>query len=113
MILLSVFLCLIFLQMIPIPAEIMKIISPKTYELRNVLSLHDSQFLVQNSKFPISFVPFATRIEFFKWLILIGLFPLSDPLEIFGREVSNNPSAPDCYSPHGYIRITLWNARIL
>jgi hypothetical protein len=71
-ILLSVFLCLIFLQMIPIPAEIMKIISPKTHELRKVLSPHDLQFSIQNSNFPISFVPFATRIEFFKWLILIG-----------------------------------------
>jgi O-antigen ligase len=73
-ILLSFFLCLILFQLIPIPLGIMKIISPKAYELRHALSISDSQFSIQNAKFPISFVPFATKVEFFKWLTLIGLF---------------------------------------
>jgi O-antigen ligase len=72
--LLSLFLALVFFQMIPIPPGIMKIISPKTYELRHILSIPDLQSSIQNSKFPISFVPFATQIEFFKWLTLIGFF---------------------------------------
>jgi hypothetical protein len=48
----------------------MKVISPKTYELR-------LQLLVTNEPFqmiPLSFVPFATKIEFFKWVCLTGLF---------------------------------------
>ena len=73
---LSLFLVLILFQMIPIPPGIMKIISPKTYELRHILSIPDSQFSIQNSKFQISFVPFITKIEFFKWLTLSGLFLL-------------------------------------
>jgi O-antigen ligase len=71
---LSLFLVLILFQMIPIPPGIMKIISPKTYELRHLLSISDSQRSIQHVNFPISFVPFATRIEFFKWLTLSGLF---------------------------------------
>ena len=71
---LSFFLVLILFQMIPIPPGIMKIISPKTYELRHLLSISDSQPSIQQVHFPISFVPFASRIEFFKWLTLSGLF---------------------------------------
>jgi O-antigen ligase len=73
-ILFSLFLIFILFQLIPIPLGIMKIISPKTYELRHILSIPDSQFSIQNAKFPISFVPFATKVEFFRWLTLIGLF---------------------------------------
>ena len=73
-ILLSLFLLLILFQLIPLPSGFLKILSPKTLELRNSLSIFDSQLLTLNSKFQISFFPFATQIEFFKWLILSGLF---------------------------------------
>ena len=73
-ILLSLFLFLILFQLLPLPSGLIKILSPKTYELRNSLSTFNSQLLTLNSKFPLSFFPFATQIEFFKWLTLIGLF---------------------------------------
>ena len=69
MVLLFLFLLLILFQMLPFPSEILKTISPKTYELRYALSFEPSA-----SRFPLSFVPFLTQIEFFKWLTLIGLF---------------------------------------
>jgi O-antigen ligase len=68
-ILLSLFLLLILFQLLPLPSGILKIISPKTYALRSALSLEPSA-----STFPLSFFPFLTQIEFFKWLTLIGLF---------------------------------------
>jgi len=68
--LLSLFLALIVFQMIPIPSEMMQIISPKTYELRHQLSIMNDPL----QKTPLSFVPFVTKIEFFKWLTLSGLF---------------------------------------
>ncbi len=71
---LSLFLALILFQMSPIPSGMLKIISPKTYELRQVLSIHDSQSFIQNSKVSISFMPLATKIEFYKWLMLSGFF---------------------------------------
>jgi len=73
-ILLCVFLLFILFQMLPLPSGILKILSPKTFELRNSLSAFDSQLLTLNSKFSISLVPFVTKIEFFKWFTLIGLF---------------------------------------
>ena len=76
MVLLCVFLLLILFQMVPLPSGILKTLSPKTYELRNSLSAFDSQVLTLNSKYQISFVPFFTKIEFFKWVSLIGLFIL-------------------------------------
>jgi len=84
--LLALFLLLVLFQMIPLPSGIIKIISPKTYELRSILSplsFELSAFSLQLSplspqpaalSFPISFVPFATRIEFLKWFTLSGLF---------------------------------------
>jgi O-antigen ligase len=77
--LLSLFLAFILFQMIPLPAGMVKIISPKTYELRTDLILNDlmpNNLITQlsNRQFPISFFPFATKIEFFKWFALIGLF---------------------------------------
>jgi O-antigen ligase len=69
-----IFLLLILFQLLPLPSGILKIISLKTYELRNSLSTFNSQLLTLNSKFQISFFPFLTQIEFFKWLTLIGLF---------------------------------------
>ena len=68
-ILLSLFLLLILFQMISLPSGILKIISPKTFALRSALSLEPSAL-----SFPLSFFPFLTQIEFFKWLTLIGLF---------------------------------------
>jgi O-antigen ligase len=73
-VLLSIFLLLILFQLLPLPSGVLKIISPKTYELQNSLSTFNSQLLTLNSKFQISFFPFLTQIEFFKWLTLIGLF---------------------------------------
>ena len=66
---LSLFLLLILLQMLPLPPGIVKVISPKTFFLRNTLSFEPSAL-----SFRLSFVPFATKIEFLKWLTLSGLF---------------------------------------
>jgi O-antigen ligase len=72
------FLALIIFQMIPLPAELVKIISPQTYELRTTLVFNDpmtnAPSSIAHSLFPLSFFPFATKIEFFKWFTLIGLF---------------------------------------
>ena len=69
MVLLSIFLLLVLFQLLPLPPGLLKILSPKTYALRSALSLEPSA-----STFPLSFFPFLTQIEFFKWLTLIGLF---------------------------------------
>jgi O-antigen ligase len=66
---LSLFLLLILFQMLPLPSGFLKIISPKTYTLRSALSFEPSAL-----SFPLSFVPFVTQIQFFKWLTLVGLF---------------------------------------
>ncbi len=66
---LSLFLLLILLQMFPLPQEILKVISPNTYAFRQALSFESSTL-----SFQLSFVPFATKIEFFKWLTLSGIF---------------------------------------
>jgi len=66
---LSLFLLLILLQMLPLPPGIVKVLSPKTFFLRNTLSFEPSAL-----SFRLSFVPFATKIEFLKWLTLSGLF---------------------------------------
>ncbi len=68
-ILLSIFLFLILFQMVPLPTSIIKLISPKTYEIRSTLSLEPL-----TSNLTLSFVPFLTQIEFLKWLTLSGLF---------------------------------------
>ena len=73
-VLLSLFLLLVLFQMLPLPSGLLKILSPKTFELRNSLSAFDSQLITLNSKFQISLVPFVTQIEFFKWLTLSGFF---------------------------------------
>ena len=69
LVLLVLFLLLILFQIIALPSGILKVISPKTFALRSGLSLEPSA-----SRFPLSFVPFLTQIEFFKWLALAGLF---------------------------------------
>jgi O-antigen ligase len=70
----SFFLALILFQMIPFPTGIVKILSPKTYEIRQSLANAIPQSAVGNPQFPISFVPFITKIEFYKWLTLIAFF---------------------------------------
>ena len=83
LVLLSLFLLFILFQIMSLPAGFIKIISPKTFELRNFLSVSDPQSAIpaldprglgRNPHFPISFFPFLTQIEFFKWLTLIGFF---------------------------------------
>ena len=71
---LFLFVAFVFLQMIPIPAGVLKILSPKTYELRHVFANVIPQSAIRNAQFPISFMPLATKIEFFKWLALGGFF---------------------------------------
>ncbi len=74
MIFLSLFLILVLFQMIPLSAGITKVLSPKTYELRHALANAIPQSAISNPQFPISFVPFITKIEFYKWLTLIAFF---------------------------------------
>lgn len=73
-VLLSLFLILILFQMVPIPSWGLKIISPKAYELRNALAIPTPQSEIHIPHSTISFMPFATKIEFFKWLTLGALF---------------------------------------
>ncbi|MGQ9646964.1 MAG: O-antigen ligase family protein [Thermodesulfobacteriota bacterium] len=68
------FLMLVIFQMIPFPSGVVKILSPRTYELRHALAVALPQSDIRNSQFAISFVPFLTKIEFYKWLALVGLF---------------------------------------
>jgi hypothetical protein len=68
------FLILIIFQMIPLPAGVAKVLSPKTYEIRQSLANAIPQSPIRNPQFPISFVPFMTKIEFYKWLTLISFF---------------------------------------
>jgi O-antigen ligase len=75
------FLILVIFQLIPFPSEIVKILSPKTYELRHGLATDIAQSLpgrqageIRIPHSAISFVPFLTRIEFYKWLTLIAFF---------------------------------------
>ena len=82
-ILMGLFLLLILFQMLPLPAGLLKILSLKTYVLRLDLSPLGFEPSASSSvrslepsplSFPLSFVPFATQIEFFKWFALIALF---------------------------------------
>jgi len=74
MVLLSLFLFLILFQLLPLPSGVLKVVSPKTWALRHQLLITNSSFELSALSFPLSFFPFATQIEFFKWLTLIGLF---------------------------------------
>jgi O-antigen ligase len=82
LILLGLFLCLILFQMIPLPSGLIKALSPQTYDLRHYLlkdiGLQPATFSLEllAKNFSLSLVPFSTRVEFFKWLTLIGLFLL-------------------------------------
>jgi O-antigen ligase len=70
----SIFLALILFQMIPLPTDIVKILSPKTYELRHSLAITIPESALRTPQFQISFVPFLTKIEFYKWLTLSAFF---------------------------------------
>ena len=80
LILLFLFLAFILFQLIPLPSELRKFLSPKTFELRQqLLSLHlnlpSSSISILHPNFgPLSLFPFATQIEFFKWFSLVGFF---------------------------------------
>jgi O-antigen ligase len=77
---LGLFLLLVLFQMVSFPAGFLKILSPKTYALRLDFSSLSSSITKNSSfspsalSFPLSFVPFVTQIEFFKWFALIALF---------------------------------------
>ena len=68
--LLFLFLGLVLFQMIPLPGRMIDLVSPKTYELRHQLQIGSGPLEIIS----LSFFPFATKIEFFKWMILAGFF---------------------------------------
>jgi O-antigen ligase len=78
----GLFLFLVLFQMVPLPSGIIKTISPKTFALSHsltsdLLPLTSSYGLEPSaSSLSLSFVPFATKIEFLKWLVLMGFFLL-------------------------------------
>jgi O-antigen ligase len=82
--------------MIPLPSDIIKIISPKTFALRNSLTFDlsplTSSYTFEPSalNFQLSFVPLATRIEFSKWLTLTGLFLFFLNWKPFNRNIINH-----------------------
>ena len=88
MVFLCIFLLLILFQLLPLPSGLIKILSPRTFEIRH-------QLLMTNNQLPmttLSFVPFVTQVNFFKWLTLIGLFLFLlrwRPLELGDRTITH------------------------
>jgi len=79
MVCLGLFLSLLLLQMLPLSSGFLRIVSPRTVALRLALSPFGSDlsalsFQPSPSSFPLSFVPFATQVEFFKWFALTAFF---------------------------------------
>ncbi len=70
----SLFLLLILFQLLPLPAGLLKGLSPKALELRSLLSISNGHSAIRIPNSAISLFPFATQVEFFKWLTLFGLF---------------------------------------
>lgn len=68
------FLGLLLLQMVPLPLGFLQIISPKTYQLRQQLMSFPGLSSWLSNLGPLSISPFATKIEFWKWLTLFGFF---------------------------------------
>ena len=68
--LLFLFLGLVLLQMIPLPGGTIDLFSPRTYELRRQLMVGNGPL----ENVSLSFFPYATKIEFFKWMVLTGFF---------------------------------------
>ncbi len=80
------FLVLVIFQLIPFPSGMVKILSPKTYELRHALAVPTPQPEISIPHATISFVPFATKVEFFKWLTLSGLLLFLLSWRVSGNE---------------------------
>jgi O-antigen ligase len=74
MVFLGLFLLFVLLQILTLPSGLLKILSPKTYAFRQEFSFVDVQSAIRIPHSPISFVPFATQVEFFKWFTLIAFF---------------------------------------
>ena len=70
MIMLSVFLCLVLFQMLNLPSKAIEVISPRTFEVRHQLQLTSDPLPMVS----LSFFPYATKTEFFKWITLAGFF---------------------------------------
>jgi O-antigen ligase len=64
------FLGLVLLQMIPLPSQIVQVISPRTYELRHQLQTASNTL----PTVPLSFFPFGTKIELLKWITFGAFF---------------------------------------
>jgi hypothetical protein len=82
-VLLFLFCCLVLFQIVPLPSGIVKLLSPKTYSLRHSL-ISDPSAL----RFQLSLFPFATRIEFLKWLTLAGFFLFFLSWKLSDRKIS-------------------------
>jgi len=89
LVIIALFLLLILFQLLPLPPGLLKILSPKTFEIRHQLQIPSNHLAVLSPSFaasapgssglstlrsPLSLFPFATQVEFFKWLTLFGLF---------------------------------------
>lgn len=68
------FLGFLFFQMVPLPLGLLQIISPKNYQLRQQLMSFPGFSSWLSNFWPISILPLATKIEFWKWLTLFGFF---------------------------------------
>jgi putative inorganic carbon (hco3(-)) transporter len=71
---LALFFILVLFQLLPLPAGLLQSISPNTIKIRQALSIPGSSFSLAGEGLRISFVPFATEIELFKWIALAGFF---------------------------------------
>jgi O-antigen ligase len=67
---LLLFLALALLQTVPLPEGMVDFLSPRTYDLRHQLKAGNGPL----EAVALSFFPFATKIEFLKWMILSGFF---------------------------------------
>jgi putative inorganic carbon (hco3(-)) transporter len=71
---LALFFILVLFQLLPLPAGLLQSISPNTVKIRQALSIPGSSFSLAGEGLRISFIPFATEIELFKWIALAGFF---------------------------------------
>jgi len=67
---LFLFLALALLQVVPLPGGVVDLLSPRTYDLRHQLKAGDGPL----GAVALSLFPFATKIEFLKWMVLSGFF---------------------------------------
>jgi O-antigen ligase len=67
---LLLFLALVLLQTVPLPGGMIDLLSPRTYDLRHQLKAGSGPVKAVS----LSFFPFATKIEFLKWMVLSGFF---------------------------------------